>query len=295
MGKLQNYKGIVFDMDGVLRIGNSPIKGSNKLFSRLSGKALIVTNECRRTPQMIKDELSNMGIEIGDTPILTSGIMTFNYLNDIIGQDKNQNTIFNVMTVGEEGLLEVLEELSFLNNYRKITPIFIETALRKNKRFMDNAKYVNYLVIGSINNLSLSLIDQINNYFKVFSNIKVLITCPDKLDPEGCKVIVPNHLIHILNYNKEEIISPYYIGKPNPIVTKYIEKYFDDKKDRNNAEEDIIFVGDTLDTDIKLANEAFFKSILVLSGNTCTKDLKKSQIVPDYTIDSVDNLFSVIC
>ena len=159
---------------------------------------------------------------------------------------------------------------------------------------MDNAKYVNYLVIGSINNLSLSLIDQINNYFKVFSNIKVLITCPDKLDPEGCKVIVPNHLIHILNYNKEEIISPYYIGKPNPIVTKYIEKYFDDKKDRNNAEEDIIFVGDTLDTDIKLANEAFFKSILVLSGNTCTKDLKKSQIVPDYTIDSVDDLFSVI-
>ena len=58
--------------------------------------------------------------------------------------------------------------------------------------------------------------------------------------------------------------------------------------------DDIIFVGDTLETDIKLAKEAFFKSILVLSGNTKRENLKKSHITPDITIDSVDDLSTVI-
>jgi ribonucleotide monophosphatase NagD (HAD superfamily) len=75
-------------------------------------------------------------------------------------------------------------------------------------------------------------------------------------------------------------------------VTKYIERYF--QNDTFDNEGDIIFVGDTLETDIKLAKEAFFKSILVLSGNTNRENLKKSQITPDITIDSVDDLSTVI-
>ena len=48
---------------------------------------MIVTNECRRTPQKIKEELKE-GIDIGTTPILTAGVMTYNYLYDIISADK---------------------------------------------------------------------------------------------------------------------------------------------------------------------------------------------------------------
>lgn len=295
MEKIQDFKGVVFDMDGVLRIGKDPVKGANKIFPEIQKKSIIVTNECRRTPQKIKKELSEMGIDIGITPILTAGVMTYNYLYDIISADKNKNTIYNLLTIGEEGLLEVLEELSFLPNYKKITPLFIQTAIKKNKKFTEDDKYVNYLVIGSINTLSISLIKIINNYFSVFSNVKVIITCPDTIDPEGGEIIVPKHLVHILNYNNDEKIKPYYTGKPNPIVTKYIEKHFQiDTFDLNTNKGDIIFVGDTLETDIKLANEALFKSVLVLSGNTKQEDLKKSLITPDYVIDSVDDLFTVI-
>ena len=298
MSKITSFKGIVFDMDGVLRIGKEPVKGADKIFPRLQDRAMIVTNECRRTPQKIKEELREMGIDIGSTPILTAGVMTYNYLYDIISADKNRNTIYNVLTIGEEGLIEVIEELGFLNNYKKITPLFIQTAIKKNKKFTEDDKYINYIVIGSINTLSIKLLQVINNYFKVFSNVKVIITCPDTIDPEGGEIIVPKHLVHILNYNNAEKIKPYHTGKPNPIVTKYIEKYFyeerfDPNNDVNNKD-DIIFVGDTLETDIKLAKEAFFKSILVLSGNTKQENLKKSHITPDITIDSVDDLSTVI-
>ena len=43
-----------------------------------------------------------------------------------------------------------------------------------------------------------------------------------------------------------------------------------------------------------MAQEAFFKSILVLSGNTKKENLKKSYITPDITLDSVDDLSNVI-
>lgn len=288
--KIKDYKGIVFDMDGVLRIGKNPIKGADKVFNKLHSKSLIVTNECRRTPQKIKEELRNMGIETYDTPILTAGTMTYYYLYDIISGNRSRDTIYNVLTVGEEGLLEIMEELGELDNYNKITPSFIDNALKKNLEFKNNARYINYLVIGTINNISIPLLSVINNYLKVFSNVKVLTTCPDMIDPEEGLFIMPNHLIHILNYNKKNSLVPYHTGKPNPIVTKYIERYFNEF----DNEGDIVFVGDTLDTDIKLANEAFFKSILVLSGNTEYEDLKKSQITPDHVINSIDNLFQII-
>jgi HAD superfamily hydrolase (TIGR01450 family) len=293
MQRIQDFKGIVFDMDGVLRIGREPIKGAETLFSKFKDRALIVTNECRRTPEVIKQELKDMGIEIYNTPILTAGVMTYNYLYEMISSDKNKEKIFNVMTIGEEGLLDVIEELSFLNNYRKITPIFLKKAQNQNRNFSDNSKYTNYLVLGTINNISTQLISTINSYFNVFTNVKVLITCPDKLDSEGSNVILPKYLVHILNYNRPEPIVPYHIGKPNPIITKYIEKYFY-TSDNNEIDGEIVFVGDTLSTDIKLANEAFFKSILVLSGNTEYNDLKKSQIQPDYVINSVADIENVI-
>ena len=292
MNRIHDFKGIVFDMDGVLRIGKNPIKGAEKLFSKFNNRALIVTNECRRTPDVIKQELKDMGIDTYDTPILTAGVMTYNYLYDLIIANKNKDKIFNVMTVGEDGLLDVIEELSFLNNYRKITPIFLKKAINQNRYFSDSVKYINYLVIGTINNISTELLSIINSYFKVFTNIKVLITGPDKLDPEGSNIILPKYLIHILNYNRPEPIIPYHTGKPNPIISKYIEKYF--YTPENIDDGNIVFVGDTLTTDIKLANEAFFKSVLVLSGNTEYNDLRKSQIQPDYVINSVNDIEKVV-
>ena len=105
---------------------------------------MIVTNECRRTPQKIKEELKEMGIDISSTPILTAGVMTYNYLYDIISADKNKNTIYNVLTIGEEGLIEVMKNLDFLIIIRKLLHYLSKLQSRKIK---SSPKTINTLII----------------------------------------------------------------------------------------------------------------------------------------------------
>ena len=54
---LEGIKAVVFDMDGVIRIGNKKIEGAETIFDQLNSKnikTMIVTNECRYTVKELK-------------------------------------------------------------------------------------------------------------------------------------------------------------------------------------------------------------------------------------------------
>jgi len=72
--------------------------------------------------------------------------------------------------------------------------------------------------------------------------------------------------------------KPKYIGKPNKEMLSFIRKG------------KTVVVGDRLYTDIKLAINSKFDSILVLTGETKEKDIEKSKIKPTYILDSLDNI-----
>ena len=57
-----------------------------------------------------------------------------------------------------------------------------------------------------------------------------------------------------------------------------------ENKIQNN---EVLFVGDTIYTDIKLAEESGFKSALVLSGNTKQEAIKNYVTEADMVFDSV--------
>ena len=62
---LEGIKPVVFDMDGVIRIGNRKIDGAETIFDQLNSKnikTMIVTNECRYTVKELKDDLCEMGV-----------------------------------------------------------------------------------------------------------------------------------------------------------------------------------------------------------------------------------------
>ena len=54
-------------------------------------------------------------------------------------------------------------------------------------------------------------------------------------------------------------------------------------------------IGDNLDTDILGGKNAGIKTALVLTGNASKKDLKKSDISPDYVIKDVSLLLKQRC
>ena len=120
---------------------------------------------------------------------------------------------------------------------------------------------------------------------------KVITTCPDTADPsskgDDMCVGMPNHTIHLLNYNS--CIKPYSLGKPHPIHARKIRETFPDLKD-----EEILFVGDTIYTDIYLAEENNFKSCLVLTGNTKKEFLKNYVVEPDYVVNSITNIKDIL-
>lgn len=273
-------KGIVFDMDGVLRIGNEPIEGVNEVFKYLKQKDIpfmISTNECRYSPDELRDDLNEMGINIDETtPIYTAGLAVKDYMETKLQRFPNER--FSIGVVGEAGLFRVLNELSSHQHcdFADLPPKF-KTKL--------------YLIVGTVDKIKISTLEKVRKW--VNANCKIITTCCDMSDPSSkgdFTLGMPNHLLHMVsfqnvNYHKKS----YSTGKPHPIHAKAILKRFPDCKPS-----EILFVGDTIYTDIRLAEENGFKSALVLSGNTKKEGVDASVIESDYVLESIRDIPNIL-
>jgi len=107
-------KAIVLDMDGVLRIGDRPIPDANKFLSLLNCEHIpymISTNECRYTCDELRNDLSEMEIDVpSSVPIYTAGMAVRDYLAKLL--TKRQDQQYCVGIIGERGLIEVINELT---------------------------------------------------------------------------------------------------------------------------------------------------------------------------------------
>ena len=81
----------------------------------------------------------------------------------------------------------------------------------------------------------------------------------------------------------------YYFGKPNPIMMR---KGIELIKEQNSSikKSEMIFVGDTIDTDTRSAFEAGIKSALVLTGNSNMTTLMFNIVHPDFIFHSVKEI-----
>lgn len=79
---------------------------------------------------------------------------------------------------------------------------------------------------------------------------------------------MPSHILYLLKHKRAYTLKSYSLGKPHPIHAQVIMNHFEDL-----SKEEIMFVCDTINTDIELAEENGFQSCLVLMGNTDKKTL----------------------
>lgn len=269
---LKNIKLFAFDMDGVLRIGNHPIDGSEQIFNNIKKKnknSIIITNECRYTIDNIKEDLQEMGIDINNIPVITSGTVVYKYFKNKAIKNSEQN--FSIGIIGESGLYDTINPLT---NSKNIEICELPPKYKTNL----------YLIIGSLNKIKISNLEKVLKWVK--KDAKILLTCEDVADPSSkgdFTLVMPKQILHMTNFN---IKSNYYsLGKPNPIMSKSI---LDEYPDINPNE--ILLIGDTIYTDIRLAEESGFKSLLVLSGNTKKEGIKSNFIEPDFVLESIKEL-----
>lgn len=274
-------KAVVFDMDGVLRVGDNPIDGVNEALKHLKDNKIpymISTNECRYTPNDLRDDLLEMGLDIPkNIPIYTAGLAVKDYLETKI--KKFSNDSFAIGVIGGSGLHLILNELSSHKN-----------CIFSNSLPISKVDRI-YLIIGTVDKIKISTLEKAKTWIQ--AGAKVILTCCDMSDPSSkgdFSLGMPNHILHMVSFNTNiHHKNSYSTGKPHPIHKKAIMNVFPGVDPSN-----ILFVGDTLYTDITLAEESGFQSALVLSGNTDRESSNIAVVESDYVIESVKELVTII-
>lgn len=76
----------------------------------------------------------------------------------------------------------------------------------------------------------------------------------------------------------------YHVGKPNPFMMREARKKI------GLSTDEVIMVGDTMDTDIRGATDLSFQSILVLTGSTTLQTLSEYPFRPTRVVNSIAEL-----
>ncbi len=271
------YEKIVFDMDGVIRVGNKLIDGSTETLEYMQRngiKGALCTNEDRYTEEEIREDLYEMGFDIPDNwQVVTSGMVVNGFLHRKI--KKNHMIHYDIGIIGETGLYSTLSTLTELDN----------CTVTEHPRQSNSNKI---LVIGTLNTMKMSSLNKALEWIK--AGAKVVTTCIDISDPASrgdFNLCMPNHTLHLLKYNVS-VPKPYSLGKPNPIYARY----FIENGNINPSK--TLFVGDTMYTDMRMAEENGLDSCLVLSGNTKKEALKRYVTEPTYVLESISNIPSLL-
>ena len=82
--------------------------------------------------------------------------------------------------------------------------------------------------------------------------------------------------------------KPYFIGKPEPAIARLAIRK------AGFLPEDAVLVGDRIYTDIACGVNAGISTVLVFSGETTREDWEKSDVKPQFTCDSIADIWAMI-
>jgi NagD protein len=164
----------------------------------------------------------------------------------------------------------------------------ILTALNENKIANDSIA-PNYVIIGE----GSPTIEKLNRAHEFLEKgAKLLVTNPDNWCPVAESKTRPGAGAIAAFLEASSGKRAYFLGKPNPFMFyKACKKLYELSM---NHIEQVIMIGDTLETDIRGAVESGIGSYLVLSGSTRLEDLADSVYQPTRVIHSVQDLVQEI-
>jgi NagD protein len=252
-------RGVIFDLDGTVYLGESLIGGGRETFRLLRQNNLrwvFLSNKPLERPQAYAAKLSRLGIETPVTEVITSAGVLSNYLKHAIPQAR-------LFVVGEPPLKEELAEAGFT--------------------IVDDSPDVDCVVLAFDRTLTY---EKLNMAFQAvkFKGARLVATNSDRscpVDggeiPDAAGVIAA---VEATTGHRVELIA----GKPSPLVIEAALARLGLPAD------ECLMVGDRLETDIAMGIAAGLKTALVLTGVTKRADLDQSSFRPDYILNSIAEL-----
>lgn len=249
-------KAILLDLDGTVYKGKTAIQGTNETMIKLREKGYLlffITNAATRSRAGVVEKLAGMGIEAKEAEVYCATYATGKY----ISKNHPGKTVF---CIGERGMKD---------EFAKHGITIVDD---------DNAGIV---VVG---------LDRTIDYRKLSTGYRAIAKGAEFIATNGDVVypvedgFLPGAGAMVAAVESCTGKKPFIIGKPETYFAELINE--EEKLDKN----EMIMVGDRLDTDIQFAKNTGIKSIFVLSG-VCTKeDIEKTGIKPDYILESMNEL-----
>ena len=245
-------KNYLIDMDGVLVSGRTLIPGADGFIQRLQERGidfLVLTNNPIYTPGDLAHRLANIGLDVSAERIFTSALATARFL-------EAQKPAGTAYVIGESGLTTAVHEAGYV-----ITDIDPD-----------------YVVLGETHTYNFGRITKAVRL--IAAGARFIATNPDPSGPteEG---IVPACGAMAALIEAASGKSPFFVGKPNPLMMRTALNYLDVHS------EDTVMIGDRMDTDIVAGVESGMETILVLSGVTEQSDVDRYPYQPTRIAESV--------
>ncbi len=248
-------KGILFDIGGVLYVGDAPIDGARELILELKKdyKLRFLTNTTRKPPKMLYQKLKSMGFEIEADEIFTA----LEAAKRVV-----QNANAKAVTILTEEAEKFFGEFHCINTKSEFVVVG------------DAGENFNYT--------------RLNRAFRTLINGATLIAAAKNRyfkDSDGELSMDAGGFVRALEYASG--VEAKVVGKPS-------REFFDLVVESMGLEnKDVIMVGDDIESDIAGAIAAGIKTVLVKSGKFREEDLQK-EIKPDFIIETVANLREVL-
>ena len=248
-------KGYLIDMDGVIYSGSEPIAGAAEFIRWLQDSGtpyLFLTNNSTYTPLDVVVKLRNFDLETSVEHVYTSALATAEFVR----RQRPNGTAF---VIGEGGLLTALNEASY--------------AISRD--------HPDFVIVGEGRVLNFELVEQAHR--SIAAGAGLISTnadtwCPTDAGPRpGCGAIAA--LLEAATGRRA-----YHVGKPNPFMMRAARKRLDLRTDQ------VIMVGDTMETDIRGATDLGFDSVLVLTGSTSLESLREYPFQPTRVVRSIADL-----
>jgi 4-nitrophenyl phosphatase len=228
---VKEYRLYIFDMDGVLFCGDTPVPGAVQTLYELRRRGSVVrflTNNSTKTREHNAQILRGMGFEAHAEEVFTSAIATARFLKGS-----------RAWVLGEPGLFEELHA----GGVEVVTD--------------GDAGWV---VVGLQRNLTYDQIDEAQ--WRIRSGARFLATNRDATYPVEKRVRPGAGMVVAAVAAAAEREPDVVIGKPEPTMVRMI-------LDEAGADpSEALVIGDRLDTDIECARRAGCDSVLVLTGVT---------------------------
>lgn len=312
---IQKMNLIIFNMNGVLRVGKNPIpivkETVNNFIKNQSIQynipLCVLTNDCRRSPKIIKKELKNMGYKMNnDIKIITASLLTLKHLSNVIRTHpkikKQTNKIIKIGLICESDFFYYIKnnfKLSYVNNiysnkiYNKKVKFYwiqdninpqdldyiVYSCVKDNEKYTSLEKRTSNWIINSPGAEFLLTSTDNQNYFNNEKN-QPIYKMPLELfkDTTSCAIKECPELKTLLTL---EYFSP---SMPNTSLIKSIleEEYGIEFKDENKK---ILMIGDNLERNIDFSENINCTNCLVLTGQTTYNQIKT---IEKETLDKIN-------